>query len=586
MSTSLSRRDLLKCSAAAGCAWAARASAPTALSELGYEQIRFADGPLQRQVNQNHQLLLDLNEDSLLRPFRVREGLPAPGAELGGWYSTEAFAPGANFGQWLSALARHYAISGDPAAREKVNRLVAAFAKTVEPSGKFYTHNRFPSYTYDKLVCGLIDAHTFARNPLALDILPRVTNAAEPYLPPHAVPRRETEVLHDEDFTEHCWDESYTIPENQFLAWERTGNTRYRDLATRFLYNDGFFYPLAHGENVLPGKHAYSHVNALCSSAKAYLALGDPRHLDAARNGFALVSQQSYVTGGWGPDEHFFDPGTGKLGETLKTTHSSFETPCGSYAHLKLTRYLLRITRVSKYGDSMERVLYNTVLGAKPIQRDGAAFYYSDYNFDAHKIAHPDKWPCCSGTLPQVTADYRIGTYFQDDRGLYVNLYVPSTVKWSQGQVTQITEYPYDSRIEFRVDSATGNASSIFLRIPEWAHGASVSVNGKLGAPLVQPGTFAELHRAWKHGDRIELILPLTMRTAPVDRQHPNTVALLCGPLVLMALKDGLPSKPTQSSLLEAQRRTPSAHEWLVGQSRFMPFADIQDQKYSTYIEV
>ena len=54
------------------------------------------------------------------------------------------------------------------------------------------------------------------------------------------------------------------------------------------------------------------------------------------------------------------------LGPSLTDMHKSFETPCGAYAHFKLTRYLLRITRDARYGDGMERVLYNTVLGAKP----------------------------------------------------------------------------------------------------------------------------------------------------------------------------------------------------------------------------
>src|SRR3546814_13457872 len=58
---------------------------------------------------------------------------------------------------------------------------------------------------------------------------------------------------------------------------------------------------------------------------------------------------------------------------------------CGSYAHFKLTRYLLRITRDSRYGDSMERVFYNTVLGAMPMLADGSAFYYSDYKLHTGK---------------------------------------------------------------------------------------------------------------------------------------------------------------------------------------------------------
>ena len=172
---------------------------------------------------------------------------------------------------------------------------------------------------------------------------------------------------------------------------------------------------------MLPGKHAYSHVNAMSSAMQAYLVLGSEKYLRAARNGFEFVRAQSFATGGWGPNEEFRKPGSGEIGESLTKTHSSFETPCGSYAHFKITRYLLRATKDSRYGDSMERVLYNCILGAKPIKKDGHGFYYSDYNNDGSKVYHPYKWHCCTGTFSQVTADYGISSYFHDGEGMYVN---------------------------------------------------------------------------------------------------------------------------------------------------------------------
>ncbi len=78
---------------------------------------------------------------------------------------------------------------------------------------------------------------------------------------------------------------------------------------------------------------------------------------------------------------------------------------------------------------------YNTVLGALPIQPDGHAFYYSDYTRQAKKTFHPDRWPCCSGTLPMIAADYAISTCFTDPQGIYVNLYVPALITWTQNHV-------------------------------------------------------------------------------------------------------------------------------------------------------
>src|SRR5207247_2120867 len=91
---------------------------------------------------------------------------------------------------------------------------------------------------------------------------------------------------------------------------------------------------------------------------QAYLMLGNEKYLRAAANGLRMVQEQSYATGGWGPNEAFVEPGKGLLAASLGTTRSSFETPCGAYGQFKITRYLLRVTRDSRYGDSMEQVLY------------------------------------------------------------------------------------------------------------------------------------------------------------------------------------------------------------------------------------
>jgi uncharacterized protein len=602
-SLDISRREVLRWGAAASAGVCARravaglangelqrtAFKPTQLNQVGYWQVDFEPGPMQRQFEENHELLLGLNGDGLLRPFRVREGLPAPGEELGGWYSTDGFAPACPYGQWMSALSRMYAVTHDQATYAKIDRMIRGYAATLGEAGKFYQGYRFPAYIYDKLSIGLTDAHVFAGHPTALDVLERATDAVLPYLPPKAIPHKDPPLPGGTD------DESYTMPENFFLAWQRTGDQRYYELAKRFLYDD-YFDPLSRGENALVGRHAYSHVNALGSAATAYLAMGDEKYLRAATNAFRFVQEQSYATGGWGPREHFVEPGSGALGESLNNIHASFETPCGAYAHFKIARYLMRITGDPRYGDSMEQVLYNTVLGAKPIQPDGHAFYYSDYSYTGTKFFHKDKWPCCSGTLPQIAADYRISAYFQSEEGVYVNLYAPSTLKWGsrggQFAVRQTTAYPYDSQIRLDVTASRPAEFSIFLRVPAWAEGSVLAVNGKRDSQKLAAGSFAELRREWKTGDRIELELPFTMRLVAVDAQHPDVVAVATGPLVLMALRKGdSQSGPvTRTTLLSAQQMGPHTHAWVAGSGEtallLKPFLDIQDEPYTTYVKV
>jgi hypothetical protein len=306
-----------------------------------------------------------------------------------------------------------------------------------------------------------------------------------------------------------------------------------------------------------------------------------------------ITNCQSFATGGWGPNESFSAPGSGKLYESLSHTHAGFETPCGSYAHFKLTRYLLRVTRDGRYGDSMERVFYNTVLGAKRLEPDGHAFYYSDYNFSAKRVYFPDAWPCCSGTLPQVAADYRILAYFHAADTLFVNLYLPSTVRWTnpdgaQVSLSQQTEYPLDGRIAMDLRVSHPSNFAVRLRIPSWANpsDAVVRVNGSRTSAPVTTG-FAELRRHWSDGDRIELDLPLPLRLESIDAQHPDTVALLRGPLVLFAVTEETP-KITHGQLLASQRGADGA--WYAQTAsaplRLIPFTELGEERYTTYLNL
>jgi DUF1680 family protein len=585
------------------------------LSEFPYGHVELAPSPQQAQMEQTHAVLMGMNEESLLRPFRLAAGMAAPGHDLGGWYSAMPI-PGSSrptgpetFGQWVSALSRYFAATGDAATQLKVRRLVEGYAKTIEPRGNIFQFSSNRTYFYDKLICGLEDAYQFAEVKSALGLISGTTDAARSHLAGKAIDQLGPEGKKSS--------ESYTIPENQLIAWQRGAGERHLQMARQYLADDFYFTPLSRGVNVLANRHAYSHVNALCSAAKAYLVFGDETHLKAAVNGLAFVEQQSFATGGWGPMETFLpipppqyiDADTGKkitdppintLADALEETPAHFETPCGSYAHLKLTRYLLRITKDSRYGDSMERIIYNTVLGALPLNKFGKAFYQSNYRHHAHKAyfdgynnTQEDEWPCCSGTLPQVAADYRISTYFRDSTGIYVNLFIPSTLRWEQQGVPirlkQSGTFPIGDVVVFEIDSSRPVQCSVRLRIPKWARDPVIQVNGKKLSSPVQAGTFATIHREWKSGDRLELRLPRSLELQAVDSQHPDLVAVVYGPLVLFAVADDTP-KVTRSQLLAAKRLSPHGMQWhadtVNGPLRLMPFCEIKDELYFTYMSV
>ncbi len=577
----------------------------TPLTLFAYGDVQLHDGLMKRQFDENHGRFLNLNEDRMLKVFRQVAGLPAPGEDMGGWYDLTGFSlergdfhgfiAGHSFGQYVSGLARAYAVTGSQETRAKINRLVKGYGETLDSKATFFVDYRLPAYTYDKLSAGLIDAHEFAHDPMALEIHERLTRAIVAYLPEKALSRAEQRSRPHKN-TAYTWDETYTLPENLFLSYQRSGKPFYLDLARKYLEDDTYFNPLAEGNNVLPFEHAYSHVNAFSSAMQAYITLGSEKHLHAARNGFDMLQKtQSFATGGWGPNEAFGEPGIGQLGDSLSATHASFETPCGAYGHFKITRYLLRVTKDARYGDSMERVLYNTILGAWPIQADGTSFYYSDYANTGKKDWYKDKWPCCSGTFPQLAADYHLSTYLRSQDGVYVNLFTPSSLSWTDGgtklRLTQVTKYPLDNKIEIQISASQPHEHTIYVRIPEWARPTPVvMVNGKRIADAIEPGHFAALRNTWKDGDRIEIELPMPLRLEAVDANHPNVVALLQGPVVLMAVAETQPTFDAQS-LLRARPLNNAAGDWSAistvgGRVTMRPFMSIDKESYSTYVRV
>ena len=612
MTMKLTRREVLKTGAASAAALAGRGmlrgleGAPLAvtpaLQQFAYGDVELLEGTAHEQFERNRAFYGAMDEDSLLKPFRERAGIAAPGEEMGGWYSWQpladidkkpnsGFAPGHSFGQYLSGLSRQYAATGDKATQAKVHRLVKNFGPAI--SEHFWFENRFPAYTYDKIAIGMLDAHEYAGAPDALRVLNKTLDTVEKHLPPGGISRAaQYERPHiNESF---CWDEPYTVPENAFIAWQRGAGQRFRDLGVKFLPNDWYFDPLAAGENVLPGKHAYSHVNCMSSAVQAYMVLGDAKYLRAAQNGFKYVSEQSFATGGWGPGEEFQKPGSGGVGDSLEKTHSSFETPCGSYGHFKITRYLTRVTKESRYGDSMEKVFYNCILGAKPIKQGGWGFYYSDYSNDGSKFYHPQTWHCCTGTFAQVSADYGVSAYFHDGDGVYVNLFVPSRLKWNRvgGRVvlTQKTGYPHLPQTEIAVETEKDAAFPVYVRIPAWAGAKTrVSVNGKAVDAGVEPGKFAKVSRTWKSGDRIEVEFEMPTVLEAVDAQHPNTVALTHGPLALFAVGT-TPGTLKRQELTAVQQVAAGSTDWKVktasGEVGMKPFVSIDDEHYRLYHEV
>jgi hypothetical protein len=234
------------------------------------------------------------------------------------------------------------------------------------------------------------------------------------------------------------------------------------------------------------------------------------------------------------------------------------------------------------------------VLGARPTEPDGRTFYYSDYNSEARKGFHRDRWPCCSGTFVQLTADYGISAYMLEANGLYVTLYVPSELRASLGgiEVTlrQITDYPAGDDIVLAVAPRQPARFALNLRIPAWAGaGTAIRLNGEKLGVAAKPGRFARIERIWQPNDRLELHLDQTLRVEALSPSYPGQLALMRGGRVLFAT-ERLGPIPTRAELLAARPHPSEPERWDVRAGGaivpFRPFTAIGDQPYRLYSPV
>jgi len=497
------------------------------LRPFDYRGVSLSPSRWQRQFQSARDYYLSVPDDNILCGFRRAAGLHAPGQPLGGWASTDSSVV---FGQWLQAMARTSHANDDTEMRSKAARLVDEWAKTIGADG----NPRMRHYPWEKLVGGLSDMNQYAGHNGSLTLMEKVVNWGIKNLDRTRTPAANTPwELHSGKPLE--W---YTLSENLYRAYLLTGLVKYREFGDVWLY-DAYWNKFA--QTSAPagaqGVHAYSHCNSFSGASMAYRIEGDPNLLRILKHFYGfLQDSQCYATGGYGPAERFVFA-DGALGDSLTLRLDSFEVPCCSWAAFKLAKYLMMFTGEAQYGDWIERLLYNAIGAALPIVENGKHFYYANYQLGAGmKIYSRNTYTCCSGTYFQDVVEYQNLIYFQDGSALHVNLYLPSSVAWETAgrevRLTQETAYPEAETITMRLAMEQPVNFTLRLRVPGWSDGVSFKVNGSTVSAAQRPGTWASICRDWHAGDRIEMTIPLRFRRAPIDRQHPDRVAIVRGPVV------------------------------------------------------
>jgi DUF1680 family protein len=595
---SLSRRTVLKSGAltagavTAGTALAqspAHARPDTGVSVYAFPltAVRLGSGPFQANAARTHAYLTFLDPDRLLHMFRITAGLSSTATPCGGWESPTTELRGHSIGHVLTALAQAYASTGDAAYREKGDYLVAQLGLCQRANGYLSAYPESfidrleagqqvwaPYYTLHKIVQGLLDMHQVAGNAQALTILQR--KAAW-------VLSRTGRLTYDQR-QQVLRTEFGGIGETLFNLYQLSGNAAHLTTAQHFDHAQ-VLDPLAAGVDALAGFHANTQIPKALAAIRGYHATGTTRYRDIAVNFWNFVTRRhSYAIGGNSNGEYFKAPD--RIAAEL--SDSTCEC-CNSYNMLKLTRQLFFTDpgRAAELMDFYEKALYNHLLGAQnPASAHGSHCYYVPLRAGGIKTYSNDydNFTCCHGTGMETNTKYGDSIYFQSGNTLYVNLFIASTLTWPGRGITVRQDTGYPQTPSSRLTVTGSGAIDLRVRIPSWAAGAEVRVNGAVSGTAV-PGTYLAISRTWSTGDTVDISLPMALAVEPTP-DNAAVRSVRYGPIVLAGQYGttdlaGLPSLDPA-----ALRPTANPLEYTAGSVSLRPFYLTHGQRYSVYWNV
>ena len=417
-----------------------------------------------------------------------------------------------------------------------------------------------PYYTLHKILAGLLDAYEVAGNKKALDVAKGMgmwVNARLSALPAETRTKM---------WSTYIAGEYGGMNEVRARLFRLTGDRRF--LATAKLFdNTNFFFGNANREHGLAknvdtirGKHANQHIPQITGALETFRNTQEMPYYLIASNFWDMVNRgYMYSIGGVAgartPDNpECFIGQPGALWQNGFHGGGQNET-CATYNLLKLDRQLFMYDQTAKYMDHYERALYNHILASVAEDNPGNT-YHVPLNPGARKgfgNADMDGFTCCNGTALESNTKLQDTIYFRsaDNKALYVNLFVPSTLNWTDRKIVvrQTTAFPYADTSRLVVEG--GGQFDMKIRVPRWAsRGFFVTINGQEQKTGAVPGSYLTLSRNWRAGDTVELRMPFSFY---LDRlvDQPNVASIFYGP-VLLAAEETAPRTDWRQVTLDA----------------------------------
>lgn len=518
-------------------------------NEFSLKDVTLLDGPFKRALELNIKTILQYDVDRLLAPYRKETGLNPKASSFTNWSGLDGHIGG----HYLSALAIHYAATGNAECKHRLEYIISEL-KTCQDanainhpdwgigyvggvpnskeiwsklkSGDFsaYKSAWVPWYNLHKMFAGLRDAWLYADNEDAKTIFLKFCDWAINI----------TSALTDSQMELMLETEHGGMNEIFADAFQITGDKKYLDAAKRFSHKE-LLIPMSNGIDNLDNKHANTQIPKVTGFQRITELSGDSTYARASKFFWETVTKnRSLVFGGNSLNEHF--PPDSACINYIKEVQGP--ESCNSYNMLKLTEHLFRKSHLAKYADFYERTLFNHILSTQhPIH--GGYVYFTPVRPRHYRVySAPNKamW-CCVGTGMENHGKYGKFIYTHHNDSLFLNLFIASELNWKEKgiKIRQETQFPEEEKTKLVITEGTSHFK-LLIRYPWWVKSGELKiiVNDDTLNYTAQPSSYILIDRTWTKGNIVEIKLPMHITI----EQLPNIssyIAFLYGPIVLAA---------------------------------------------------
>lgn len=533
-------------------------------NEFPLEDVKITAGPFKHALELNADVLLKYDPDRLLAPFLREAGLPLKAETYGNWEKDGL--DGHIGGHYLTAMAIHYAATGNEEFKKRMDYMVVELRRCQEASkhGKGYIggfpvtkqvrgesvnlwneirkgnvgviwNYWVPWYNLHKTYAGLRDAWVYGKNDNAKTVFLNLCDWGIDII--SNLDERQMESMLANEFG--GMNEVYAD------AYQITGDKKYLDAAVRFSHKE-IFDNMAKCNDNLDNRHANTQVPKAVGYQRVAELNKEQDFITAAEFFWkTVVYNRSLSLGGNSRSEHF--PEANKCSDYMHERQGP--ESCNTNNMMKLTEGLFRMNPKAEYADYFERAMYNHILSTQHPEHGGYVYFTPARPAHYRVYSAPEEamW-CCVGTGMENHGKYGQFIYTRNkaNDGVYVNLFVPSELNWKDKKVkiTQFTDFPEQEGSTLIINPSEATQFKLFIRYPSWVAPGEMQIlcNGVDYAKGAKPSSYIEIDRKWGKNDKVEIKTPMHVRIEELPNL-PNAISVMRGP-ILLCTKTGTENMP------------------------------------------